>query len=100
MHALSVAVKSSPAVWYAAADPDEFMIVHHDDSPDAALDTLEQAIGLVGARDRAMPRIVRFSRGEFLRLLRVGVAFRVRALALEPIKGRLLDRPMAAGPAG
>src|SRR5207253_2842192 len=35
--ALSVVVRSSPAVWYAAAADDEFMIVQFDDAPEPAM---------------------------------------------------------------
>jgi hypothetical protein len=87
---LTVAVRASPAVWYAPADDDEFMVVHHDNSQPSALASLEEAFQVVSARDRAMPRVVRFSREEFLRLLRVAIAFRVRALALKPVKGNVL----------
>lgn len=101
---LTVAVRASPAVWYAAADADEFMVVHHESSEPSTLARLEEAFQLVGARDRAMPRIVRFSRNEFFRLLRVALAFRVRALALKPVKGSVLgselDREAAGWMAG
>jgi len=91
--ALSVVVRSSPAVWYAAAADDEFMIVQFDDAPEPAMAKLQQAIEIMGARGRPMPRVVRFPRAEFLRLLRVAIGFRVQALALAPIKGHLIARP-------
>lgn len=100
VHVLSVILRASPAVSFAAVDRAGFIAAIGPSTGDAHLERLRSSIGDVAdARDTSPPVELRPA-AELARLLSVSVGSRARVASAIPLKGRLAaaaERRVAAG---